>query len=70
MEKFINSAVNTANAEYENCEILVSADLIRLYASFYQKDRTRTYDALDTITEIQNMNEFKTKLLFSVIVVS
>jgi hypothetical protein len=70
VEKFLNGTLNTINIEYENCEILVSVDLIRLYANFYQKDRAKTYDALDRIAEIQNMNEFKTKLLFSIIVVS
>lgn len=56
--------------EYEDCEILTSADLIRMYASFYHVNRAKTFEALDQIQEIQNMNDFKTKLLFSVLVVS
>ena len=55
--------------EFEDCEIQTSADLIRMYANFYHQNRTKTYEALDQIQDIQNMNEFKTKLLFSVVVV-
>jgi hypothetical protein len=40
-----------------------------MYANFYHQNRAKTFEALDQIQDIQNMNEFKTKLLFSVVVV-
>ena len=46
-----------------------TSDLIHMYISLDKKYRQKAYESLDSIKEIQNMNEFKLKLLFSVVIV-
>ena len=47
-----------------------TSDLIQLYNNLNNKYRYDAYESLGFIKEIQNMTEFKLKLLFSVVVVS
>lgn len=47
-----------------------TTDIIQLYNNLNDKYRQEAYESLDLVKEIQNMNEFKLKLLFSVVVVS
>jgi hypothetical protein len=46
-----------------------TSDLIHMYISLDKKYRQKAYESLDSIKEIQSMNEFKLKLLFSVVIV-
>ena len=47
-----------------------TSDLIQLYNNLNNKYRYDAFESLGYIKEIQNMTEFKLKLLFSVVVVS
>jgi outer membrane phospholipase A len=48
----------------------IKMEIISLYSNLNTKYRLDAYESLGQIKEIKNMNEFKLKLLFSVIVVS
>lgn len=58
-----SQTVNFANNEY-------TSDLIQMYANLNKNFRIKAYDSLNSVKEIQGMNEFKLKLLFSVVIVS
>ena len=47
-----------------------TSDLIQMYVNLNAIHRVKAYDSLDSVKEIQSMNEFKLKLLFSVVIVS
>lgn len=63
------SAVEQDLGAYEEYEPISVDDLVLSYIKLYQKNRKVAFDALDSLQELNGMNEFKTKLLFSVIVV-
>jgi hypothetical protein len=46
------------------------AALVRKYGELYAQTRLETLDSLDKLKELDNHNDLKSKLLFSVIVVS
>ena len=58
-----NKIVNNHNNEY-------TSDIIHMYVALNKTYRIKAYDSLDSVKEIQSMNEFKLKLLFSVVIVS
>jgi hypothetical protein len=58
-----NNTVNNHNNEY-------TSDIIHMYVALNNTYRIKAYDSLDSVKEIQSMNEFKLKLLFSVVIVS
>ena len=47
-----------------------SSSLIRRYGNLYAQSRVETLDALDQLVEMRNASELKSKLVFSVVVVS
>jgi hypothetical protein len=59
-----NNNINNSNSHY-------TFDLIQLYTNLNEKYRLEAYDSLDLSNQIptQSIDEFKLKLLFSVIVV-
>lgn len=44
--------------------------LVRRYGNLYAQARVDTLDALDELPDLKNAEELKSKLLFSVVVVS
>ena len=62
---FMNSKIFSLVNNYQ-----YTSDLIQLYNNLNNKYRYDAYESLGFIKEIQNMTEFKLKLLFSVVVVS
>lgn len=58
-----SQTANIAHNEY-------TSDLIQMYANLNKIYRAKAYDSLNSVKEIQGMNEFKMKLLFSVVIVS
>jgi len=56
------TAINSNHNEY-------TSDLIQMYVTLNKIYRLKAYDSLDSVKEIQSMNEFKLKLLFSVVIV-
>ena len=46
------------------------ADLVKRYGDLYSQLRLETLDSLDKLPQLVNSDELKTKLLFSVMVVS
>ena len=60
------------NSRIENISLgdSKSASLIRRYGNLYAQSRVETLDALDQLAEMRNASELKSKLVFSVVVVS
>jgi len=71
-ETVINKEVSNVHSKTFNLvnNYQYTSDLIQLYNNLNNKYRYDAYESLGFIKEIQNMNEFKLKLLFSVVVVS
>ena len=63
LETSSNNNNNSDKNEY-------TSDLIQMYVNLNAIHRVKAYDSLDSVKEIQSMNEFKLKLLFSVVIVS
>lgn len=53
-----------------SCCALYRKDLVGRYASLYYQNRPRALEALDSLPELVHATQLKSKILFSVVVVS
>ena len=82
LQEKINEQINESTAQLPKYEVLdndsspgvvndkYTSELINLFNNLNKHYRLKAYESLDAVKEIKTMQEFKLKLLFSVVIVS
>ncbi len=66
----LSGSGGTLSGNSGGTEVRSAAALVRKYGELYAQTRLDTLESLDRLPELDNLDDLKSKLLFSVIVVS